>query len=82
MVKNGGIKNKNVAIPINGTTLSDVVNFLPIPDISNVFTIPVGNKLVRKASIVIDDTNGKTIAVSNVLQRCELTIEIDFPITG
>ena len=70
--------NNNINLDIVSSTLAEMTNYSTVAAVENIYTIDFANSPVKNVKIETEDTNAKTVAISNVPTDAELFIELTY----
>ena len=70
--------NNNINLDIVSSTLAELLNYSTVAAVADVYTIDFANSPVKNVKIETEDTNAKTVAISNVPTDAELFIEMTY----
>jgi hypothetical protein len=70
--------SNNINLDIVSSTLAELLNYSTVAAVADVYTIDFANSPVKNVKIETEDTNAKTVAISNVPTDAELFIELTY----
>ena len=72
------INDRDAKLEQLNTQMAEMLNYSTVAAVADVYTIDFANSPVKNVKIETEDTNAKTVAISNVPTDAELFIELTY----
>jgi|LSQX01.2.fsa_nt_gb hypothetical protein len=72
------ISDRDAKLEQLDSQMAEILNYSTVAAVSDVYTIDFANSPVKNVKIETEDTNAKTVAISNVPTDAELFIELTY----
>ena len=72
------ISDRDAKLEQLDSQMAEILNYSTVAAVSDVYTIDFANSPIKNVKIETEDTNAKTVAISNVPTDAELFIELTY----